>query len=75
VKKVRLLLSIALLLANGCANCGKKDEPEAAPSQPEPPVVVHPKLPDGGRGRARIIDFSERSSPFADAAASPDDNP
>ena len=60
----RLLLTLSLLLANGCANCGKEDEPAAPPSKPEPPVIMHPKLPDGGRGKAKIVDISERGSVF-----------
>lgn len=69
----RLLLTLSLLLANGCANCGEeKDEAPAAPrGKPEPPVVMHPKLPDGGRGRAKIVDLAEHNSPFEAGAADP----
>jgi hypothetical protein len=66
----RFLLAIALLLCNGCANCGKEEQ--AAPaSNPEPPVVLHPKLPDGGRGKAKIVDLSERGSLFDSGPTDP----
>lgn len=62
----RLLLTLSLLLVTSCNNCGEeKAAPAAPPGKPEPPVIVHPKLPDGGRGKARIVDVTERNnSPF-----------
>lgn len=70
----RLILTVSLLLANGCANCGDKEE-AAPPGKPEPPVVVHAKLPDGGRGRAKIRDLSERNNSPFEAGPAPEDIP
>ena len=66
----RFLLAIALLLLNGCATC-EKEEQAAPPSNPEPPVIMHSKLPDGGRGKGKIVDVSERGSLFDSGPADP----
>lgn len=72
---LRRFLTLTLVFAGGCANCGEnKEEPDpAAYGKPEPPVIVHPKLPDGGRGKAKIIDLSERKPLFD--AGEPDPAP
>lgn len=70
----RLFFTLSLLLVSGCANCGEKEE-AAPPSKPEPPVVIHPKLPDGGRGRAKIVDLSERNNSPFEAGPAPEDLP
>lgn len=60
----RILFTFSLAVLGGCANCGEKSEEAPSSGKPEPPVIVHSKLPDGGRGRGKIVDFAERPSPF-----------
>ena len=67
---LRLLLAVSLLLlTNGCGSCGTEEEKAHGPipgkeAKPEKPVIVHNKLPDGGRGSARLVDLAEHKSPF-----------
>lgn len=71
-----LLLPALLLFGNGCSNCAEEKAPSpAAPQKPEPPGVIYAKLPDGGRGKSKIVDVAERNnSPFTHGDAGDSDD-